>query len=301
MSLSLTPIQIFRGFRRDFHAKPKRISRKKNYLVTRSFYWLSIVGTLGVLGACKNFDNKQDLAEVTAIENEDQAAQGLLEEALVSKDLTTDCPTNQVCVTILALNDVYEIDAVGGGAYGGLDRVATIRKALAKNPAAGPVLTMIAGDFFNPSGLGSIKEDGRAWAGRHMISTLKAAGLDFAMLGNHEFDLSWADFKARLDKSVSPPNVFAASGASGVFDANLKEDIPFKTLGEPIPQARILQIKRGNLSFNLGLIALTLNKNQKDYQRFTDVEETARLLPTLIRKKINANPADRVVAITHVL
>lgn len=388
---------------RHVRVQGKKLKDYSSPLRRRSFFWISAVGALGLLEACKNFDNKQELSEITATENDDEAATRILEEALVAKGLTGDCPQNQVCATILAVNDVYEIDAVGGGAYGGLDRVAALRKILAKNPSAGPVITMIAGDFFNPSGLGTIKEDNKPWAGRHMVSVLKAAGLDIAMFGNHEFDLSWPDFKARLDESVTPQdpiaeaclnpqssgngfqltdkkdpvfglpndqdrknmakvesghgtyaptskprlseknllidrgplssqslslvdqrpsctqtvyeggyqgprcfeyissNVFAASGALGVFDPNLKEDIPFKALGEPIPQARVLHIKRGELSFKLGVIALTLNKNQKDYQRFTDVDETARILPPLIRKKTRENPADRVIAVTHLL
>ena len=38
-------------------------------------------------------------------------------------------------ITLLQLNDVYEIDGVGGGAWGGLDRVAFLRKQLMEDAA----------------------------------------------------------------------------------------------------------------------------------------------------------------------
>jgi 5'-nucleotidase len=81
-------------------------------------------------------------------------------------------------VTILQVNDVYSTVPVDGA--GGLARVATIKKQLA---AAGRnTLLMIGGDFLSSSVASTV------FRGEQMIAALNAAGLDFATLGNHEFD-----------------------------------------------------------------------------------------------------------------
>lgn len=97
---------------------------------------------------------------------------------------------------VLQLNDVYEINPVGGA--GGLARVATLRQRLA---GEAPVLTVMAGDFLSPSAMGVAKVDGERIAGAQMIATLNIMGLDVATFGNHEFDLKEPQLLARLEES----------------------------------------------------------------------------------------------------
>lgn len=317
----------------------------------------------------------------------DSQAQPSIEDQLSSLELTSDCPSESVCATILHLNDVYEIGAVRGGTRGGLDRVKGLKNLLSSNPEAGPVITAIAGDFFNPSGMGMIKEQNRRWAGKQMISTLKAIGLDLAVLGNHEFDLDWEDFKARLDESATvdenplaqcqdnsnlrvltkkkllafkddshalwrqhydsrdlkakkarvlfsseaisqkhlnswrkkssclpvayeggmkssecfdyvSSNVFAGEGALGNYDnSKEKELIPFTAAGQSIQTSKVLTIKRGSKEVELGVIGLTIEKNQKDYQVFTDVEQTAKTQVEHLRDQVGV---DGLIALTHI-
>ncbi|MBI3492083.1 MAG: metallophosphoesterase, partial [Acidobacteria bacterium] len=87
-------------------------------------------------------------------------------------------PRARAPLTILQINDVYQTLPVNG--LGGLARVAAMKRTLA---AAGrtPVL-ILAGDFLSPSVASGV------FKGEQMIATLNAAGLDFATLGNHEFD-----------------------------------------------------------------------------------------------------------------
>ena len=89
-------------------------------------------------------------------------------------------------VTILHFNDVYEIDAIEGGHYGGLSRVATVLRQLKRTHA--PVLTTLAGDYLSPSAIGTAVIDGEPFGGRQMVDVLNAVGLDWATFGNHEFD-----------------------------------------------------------------------------------------------------------------
>ena len=117
--------------------------------------------------------------------------------------------------TILHLNDVYEITPVEGGQSGGLARVATLRKRLLAEGR--PVLTVLAGDFYSPSALGTARVDGERLAGKQMVAVLNALGLDVAALGNHEFDVSEEAFRARLAESAFPyvsANVAPADGAA---------------------------------------------------------------------------------------
>jgi len=62
---------------------------------------------------------------------------------------------DEIKFTFLQLNDVYEIAALGGGEFGGMDRVETLHKELLKeNPNT---FMFMAGDFLNPSLLGNVK------------------------------------------------------------------------------------------------------------------------------------------------
>lgn len=102
-------------------------------------------------------------------------------------------------VTILQINDVYEIGPVANGTRGGLARVAEARRRLLEdNPNT---LTVLAGDFLSPSAVGTAEVDGERLAGRQMVATLNAMGLDLATIGNHEFDIGEERLRQRLGES----------------------------------------------------------------------------------------------------
>jgi len=89
-------------------------------------------------------------------------------------------PDDKVTITILQLNDVYQISPVDGGKRGGMARVAALQsKIRSESPNT---LFLIAGDFISPS------VASRLFKGKQMIDALNSAGLDIATLGNHEFD-----------------------------------------------------------------------------------------------------------------
>src|SRR2546430_1280642 len=70
-------------------------------------------------------------------------------------------------VTILHFNDVYEIEPIEGGHFGGLSRVATVLQQLKRTHA--PVLSVLAGDYLSPSAIGTAVIDGQPLAGRQMV------------------------------------------------------------------------------------------------------------------------------------
>src|SRR4051812_32120178 len=93
--------------------------------------------------------------------------------------------------TILQINDVYTTVPVND--VGGLARVATVKQRLSENKH--PVLMMLAGDFLSPSVASSV------FKGEQMVATLNAAGLDYATVGNHEFDFGIDVLKQRIAES----------------------------------------------------------------------------------------------------
>jgi 5'-nucleotidase len=78
---------------------------------------------------------------------------------------TTSAP---VTVTFAHFNDVYEIDAVENGAFGGMARLATALDRLRRTNA--PVVTTLGGDYLSPSALGTAVVAGEPLAGRQMWS-----------------------------------------------------------------------------------------------------------------------------------
>lgn len=186
-----------------------------------------------------------------------------------------------VTFTILHFNDVYEITPVEGGRAGGLARVATLRHQLL---AADPnTLTVLAGDLFGPSALGTARVDGQRLNGRQMVAVLNAVGVDVAALGNHEFDVSEDDFRARLAESHFPyvsANVAPPAGAAAY--PNVWPSIVLPVVVAPGDTLRV------------GVVSAVIPSAQKPYVVYTPpvealAAETARLVPR----------ADVIVALTH--
>lgn len=98
-----------------------------------------------------------------------------------------------VRVTILHVNDVYQFMPVEGGRRGGLARLLTLKKeALKENPNT---IFTLGGDTLSPS------VETRTYKGAQMIDAWNALGLDYSVFGNHEFDIKTADLLARMKES----------------------------------------------------------------------------------------------------
>ncbi|MDX8399843.1 MAG: bifunctional metallophosphatase/5'-nucleotidase [Gallionellaceae bacterium] len=184
-------------------------------------------------------------------------------------------------VTLLYFNDVYEITPVSGGKEGGLARVATIRKALLKkNPNT---ITLMGGDFFNPSAMGTAKVNGEALAGKQMVDVLNTLGLQYATFGNHEFDIKENQFNQRMSEAKF------TWISSNVFDANghaypgVKKDLilPFTD-------------KKSGKTFKIGIFGVTLTVNKPSYVSYTDPAQTADTEVKSLKGK-----SDFLIALTH--
>jgi 2',3'-cyclic-nucleotide 2'-phosphodiesterase (5'-nucleotidase family) len=98
-----------------------------------------------------------------------------------------------VKITVLQINDAYQIEPVDDGKRGGMARLATLVKDIrARNPNT---LFLLAGDFLSPSVLSTYLK------GRQMIAVLDAIGMDAVTFGNHEFDFGPAVLIERMRES----------------------------------------------------------------------------------------------------
>ncbi|MEK6406259.1 MAG: 5'-nucleotidase C-terminal domain-containing protein [Acidobacteriota bacterium] len=99
----------------------------------------------------------------------------------------------ETTITILQLNDVYQISPVDRGKSGGMARVGTLQKQIrAQSPHT---LFLLSGDFISPS------VASRLFKGKQMVAALNAVGLDIATLGNHEFDFGPEVLRERMKES----------------------------------------------------------------------------------------------------
>jgi 5'-nucleotidase len=189
-----------------------------------------------------------------------------------------------VTITLLHLNDVYEITRPGKRDLGGLTRVATLQKQLRARSAN--MVSILAGDFFAPSALGTAKVDGERLDGKHMVAVLNAMKLDFATFGNHEFDVPEKAFLARLGEA-----------RFGWFSGNITD-----AKGQPFPGVapyRVLTFKGPGWAVHLALLGLTIETgrgNKNNYWRYSDYLETARRQVRHVRE---VEGAEVVVAVTH--
>ncbi len=204
---------------------------------------------------------------------------------------TTSAPTSPVTapvgrdappvvITILHLNDVYEIGPVEGGRRGGLARVATLRsQLLAENPNT---FTLHAGDLLSPSAMGTAKVDGKRLAGRQMIAVLNSLGLDIATFGNHEFDLDEESFLKRLQESQFQ-----------WISANVTDGS-----GKPFPGAAghtVLPVADGaGGEVRVGIVGVTIEDGDKPYFKISDPFEA-------VRREVEAleGQVDFLIGLTH--
>lgn len=189
-------------------------------------------------------------------------------------------PASVARITILQINDIYEITPVEGGRSGGLARVATVRERLLdENPNT---ITVLSGDFFSPSALGTAEVDGKRLAGKQMVAVMNALGLDLATFGNHELDLKRDDFMARMGEGryqwISA-NVFDAQGQ------------PFPGV---VPHHVIAFEGPGGRPVRIGWFGVTLTKNNPDYVSFTEPLAAAREQVAALKGQV-----DLIIALTH--
>jgi 5'-nucleotidase len=182
-----------------------------------------------------------------------------------------------VRVTILHVNDVYQFMPVEGGKRGGLARLLTLKKeALQENPNT---IFTLGGDTLSPS------VETRTYKGAQMIDAWNAVGLDYSVLGNHEFDIKTADLLARIKESK-----FTWLGANVVDTKTGKifADLP------PF-------VVRDFGGVKIGLIGLLLpeTKQTSSMEESLQVADYCRTAQRLVRQMRKKEKVNAVVGLTH--
>lgn len=199
---------------------------------------------------------------------------------------------NKVKVTFLQLNDVYEISTLEGGKVGGMARVETIHKQLlAENPNT---FMVMAGDFLNPSLIGTLKYKGERIRGKQMIEVMNAMNFDLVNFGNHEFDLKYDDLQKRLNESNF--NWVSTNSFHRIDSTTLAPFYVEKSgIKTNIERTYIHEFKNKNdVSLKIGFIAPTINSNPKDYVDYGDFYEDSKNAYNSIKDK-----TDLVIGLTH--
>ncbi|MGV6828204.1 MAG: bifunctional metallophosphatase/5'-nucleotidase [Flavobacteriales bacterium] len=191
----------------------------------------------------------------------------------------------------IQVNDVYEIAPLSGGKYGGMSRVAHVRDSIKKeNPNT---FLFMAGDFLNPSLLGTLKVDGERIKGKQMVEVMNAMNFDLVTFGNHEFDIKESDLQKRLNESSFP---WVSSNVLHVTDnGNVPFTIQKKKDTINIPNTYILDIKgEDEQDLKIGFISITIPSNPKDYVHYGAIYEDAEKAYNSIKDKV-----DVVMGLTH--
>ena len=204
-----------------------------------------------------------------------------------TKNTVSAVENGKIDITIVQINDVYEIAPLDGGKSGGMARVATLKKEYQQeNPNT---ILVIAGDFLSPSVYNSLKFEGSRIRGKQMVDVMNTAGVDMAVFGNHEFDIPETDVQNRINESAFK------WVSSNTFQKKGNNIIPFVKNGIPFPEAYIQTFTdKDGTTARIGFIGLTIPFNKAAYVSYTDVFAAAQKYYDQIK-----DSCDAVIAITH--
>jgi 2',3'-cyclic-nucleotide 2'-phosphodiesterase (5'-nucleotidase family) len=187
-----------------------------------------------------------------------------------------------VQLTLLHLNDVYQFTPVERGRAGGLSRISTLTRQARQ--ASANTLLLFGGDTLSPSVESQLERDGKALKGRQMMDAWNALGVDYAVLGNHEFDFGDEVLRERLKESRFP--------WFGTNVIDVRTEKPFEGT-----RSTVLREVGG---IRVGLLGVLLPETKESSKvgpdtRIDDFCATARRVVPELR----AQGAQLVVALTH--
>jgi len=191
-----------------------------------------------------------------------------------------------VHLTIIHLNDVYEIIPVTGGTLGGLARVAALRAQLmTENPNT---MVLFAGDLYNPSGIGMAVVDGEQLDGKQTVAVMNKVGIDYMTFGDHELNRVT---RSQLDDRLAATQAKIIS--SNLFDV---DGMPFISGNTTVLEHDIFTVSNAaGDTLRVGIFGITkpirLAKVDHVYQN--------RLEAATIQVKALRDEVDFLIALTH--
>ncbi len=189
---------------------------------------------------------------------------------------------NEITFKFVQVNDVYEIAPLSGGEFGGMARVAHVSDSIKKeNPNT---FLFMAGDFLNPSLLGTIKIDGERIYGKQMIEVMNAMDFDLVTFGNHEFDLKENDLQKRLNESTFPWMSSNTRHVTGDHTSFFKVQKERDTISVTDTYTMNLKGENGK-EITIGFLGVTLPSNPKDYVFYGDMYDESERAYNEIKDK----------------
>ncbi len=200
--------------------------------------------------------------------------------------------TGEITFTILQMNDVYEIAPLENGKVGGLARVATVRDQLLEENFN--LLTVHAGDFLNPSLIGTMKYEGEAIKGKQMVEVMNELGVNVVAFGNHEFDVKEHELQQRMNESYFDwigTNVLHKNGRK--IEPFYKESYGIKYFSPETYLWEVTDYASGQ-TIKVGFYSACLNSNRKPWVYYEDPFEEATKAYLALK-----NEANVILGLTH--
>ncbi len=192
---------------------------------------------------------------------------------------------------ILQLNDVYEIAPIQGGKFGGMGRVETVHQNLLKEDKN--TMLVLAGDFLNPSLIGTMKVDGARVRGKQMVEVMNAMNFDLVAFGNHEFDLSYTSLQERLNESE-----FDWISANVLHNKEGKHHYFHKVINgkkERLNDSYIKEFENPDgTKLKVGFISACIPSNPRSYVHYGNIYEEIKRAYNNVKDKV-----DIVIGLTH--
>lgn len=213
---------------------------------------------------------------------------------LLSISILLSCSKDdgKIDFTFLQVNDVYEIASIQNGKFGGMARVETVHQELLKeNPNT---MLVMAGDFLNPSLLGTIKYQGERISGKQMIEVMNAMNFGLVALGNHEFDLKSEALQKRMNESsfewISGNVLERKDGAYAPFSKEVNNQ------QQTINDTYIKEFTDADgTTISVGFISVCIPSNPQSFVKYQDVFKEAVHDYNQLKDKV-----DVVIGLTHV-
>jgi 2',3'-cyclic-nucleotide 2'-phosphodiesterase (5'-nucleotidase family) len=195
-------------------------------------------------------------------------------------------PKKQIEVSIIHINDVYEIAPVNMGKEGGYARLAYLVDSFKQqNPNT---ILVHAGDFLSPSLIGNLKDDGgNKIKGKHMVEVMNSVGIDYVTFGNHEFDIKETELLQRLSESTSN---WISANVYHRMDSITTQEFQYK--GQAIPKLIKIPFILNPDTFWLGITSITLPFNKRPYVYYDDFENS-------LSQVLDSSSATKVVLLSH--
>ncbi|MEO6452914.1 MAG: bifunctional metallophosphatase/5'-nucleotidase [Ginsengibacter sp.] len=190
-------------------------------------------------------------------------------------------------ICILQLNDVYEIGPLNQGKSGGMARVATLIK---QYETRYQTFVVLAGDFVNPSVIGTTKIDGQKVNGKQIVDIMNKTGIDLVTFGNHEFDIPENDLQQRINESQF------AWVSSDVLHKNFNGTVsPFyKTKPDSVVIPTHFLLSSLHDQFKIGIISATIQSNKPSWVEYNNILLSVKKAWKQVRRQ-----SDIVIGLTH--